>query len=140
MYVLYVDTEPQLKAKATVSSGHQQLFSGEDVQLTCSVPDDTSSSWKYQWFHDGVSLGFTTVYSINKARFQQSGSYTCQGQKAITTQPYTQSSVLSDPLKIHVDGKRHLVFMLIVVEINNQKTLCVCVYIYIQYVFSDGWI
>ncbi|XP_060730931.1 high affinity immunoglobulin gamma Fc receptor I-like [Tachysurus vachellii] len=96
--------EPQFKAKATVSSGHQQLFSGEDVQLTCSVPDDPSSSWKYQWFHDGVSLGFTTVYSIKKARVQQSGSYTCQGQKAITTHPYTQSSVLSDPLKIHVDG------------------------------------
>ncbi|XP_027009111.1 high affinity immunoglobulin gamma Fc receptor I-like [Tachysurus fulvidraco] len=96
--------ETQLKAKATVSSGHQQLFSGENVELTCSVPGDPSSSWTYQWFHDGVSLGFKSVYSIKKARVQQSGSYTCQGQKAIRNQPYTQSSVLSDPLKIHVDG------------------------------------
>ncbi|XP_058274112.1 high affinity immunoglobulin gamma Fc receptor I-like [Hemibagrus wyckioides] len=96
--------EPPLKAKITVSLGDPQLFTGEDVELSCSVPEDTFSRWRYQWFHNGVSLGYQNVFSIVKARVQQSGTYTCQGIKSIRTQPFRELSVLSDPLQIHVDG------------------------------------
>lgn len=97
--------EPPLKANITVSLGDPQLFTGEDVELSCSVPEDTFPRWRYQWFHNGVSLGFRNVFSITKAQVQQSGTYTCQGIKSIRTQPFTELSVLSDPLQIHVDGK-----------------------------------
>lgn len=94
-----------MKAKATVTLGESRLFSGEDVQVTCSVPDDPLSNWIYRWFLDGVFLSSTEVYSINKARIQQSGKYTCQGEKTIKSWPYIVSSAPSDPLDIYVDGK-----------------------------------
>lgn len=94
-----------MKAKATVSLGEARLFSGEDVQMTCSVPDDPLSDWKYQWFRDGILLSSTEVYSLEKAQVLQSGNYTCQGEKIIKDWPYIVSSVPSDPLKIYVDGK-----------------------------------
>ncbi|KAK3534786.1 hypothetical protein QTP86_024749 [Hemibagrus guttatus] len=100
----YDPAEPLLKAKITVSLGDPQLFSGENVELSCRVPEDTFSSWRYQWFHNGVSLRFGNVFSMTKARVQQSGTYTCRGHKAIRTRPFTELSELSDPLKIHVDG------------------------------------
>lgn len=97
-------SQPQFVAKATVSLGKPKLFSGEDVQLDCNVPDDHSSSWLYRWFRDGVPLSSNKVYSIKKARVQQSGSYTCQGRKQIKTWPYSIMTNPSDPLKIHVNG------------------------------------
>ncbi|MCJ8744835.1 hypothetical protein PDJAM_G00123290 [Pangasius djambal] len=97
-------TPPPVKAKATVSLGEPWLFSGEDVQMTCSVPDDPSPDWSYQWFHDGVLLSSTDVYSLKKARVQQSGTYTCQGERPLKVWPYSKLSILSDPLNIHVDG------------------------------------
>lgn len=113
---IHVDpSQPQFLAKATVSLGDPKLFSGEAVQLDCNVPDDHSSSWLYQWFHDGVPLSSNKVYSIKKARIQQSGSYTCRGRKQIKIWPYSIMSNPSDPLKIHVDGKYLLFFILTVV-------------------------
>lgn len=97
-------TPPPVKAKATVSLGKPRLFSGEDVQMTCSVPDDPSSNWTYEWFHDGELLSATEVYSLNKAQVLQSGNYTCKGLKTIKAWPYIVPSIPSDPLKIHVDG------------------------------------
>ncbi|KAF4076755.1 hypothetical protein AMELA_G00218740 [Ameiurus melas] len=97
-------TPPPVKAKATVSLGEPRLFSGEDVQMTCSVPDDPSPNWTYEWFHDGELLSAIEVYSLNKAQVLQSGSYTCKGTRTIEAWPYTVSSIPSDPLEIHVDG------------------------------------
>lgn len=108
IYTCTVDidpTPPPVKAKATVSLGKPRLFSGEDVQMTCSVPDDPSSNWTYEWFHDGELLSATEVYSLNKAQVLQSGNYTCKGLKTIKAWPYIVPSIPSDPLKIHVDGK-----------------------------------
>ncbi|XP_026796962.1 high affinity immunoglobulin gamma Fc receptor I [Pangasianodon hypophthalmus] len=95
---------PPVKAKATLSLGELWFFSGEDVQMTCSVPDDPSTDWSYQWFLDGVLLSSTNVYSIQKARVQQSGNYTCQGQKLLKEWPYSMLTIPSNPLKINVDG------------------------------------
>lgn len=94
-----------MKAKATVSLGEPRLFSGEPLQITCSVPDDLLSNWRYQWFRNGVLLSSTKVYSLEKAQVQQSGNYICQGEKSIPDWPYIVSSIPSDPLKVDVDGK-----------------------------------
>lgn len=94
-----------MKAKATLTLGELRLFSGEDLQMTCSVPDDPLADWTYRWLYEGELVGTTEVYSLNKARVQQSGSYTCQGEKPIESWPYIVSSAPSDPLTIYVDGK-----------------------------------
>ncbi|XP_062843869.1 high affinity immunoglobulin gamma Fc receptor I-like [Trichomycterus rosablanca] len=91
-----------IKAKATVTTGEQRLFSGEDVQLTCGVPDDLSSSWMYQWFHDGEPVNSWQVYHLRNARVQQSGSYTCEAQKGFW--PNVVTALQSDPINVHVDG------------------------------------
>ncbi|XP_060761262.1 high affinity immunoglobulin gamma Fc receptor I-like [Neoarius graeffei] len=100
-----IDPTPvPVKAKATVSLGEPRLFSGEPLQITCSVPDDLLSNWRYQWFRNGVLLSSTKVYSLEKAQVQQSGNYICQGEKSIPDWPYIVSSIPSDPLKVDVDG------------------------------------
>ncbi|KAI5626413.1 roundabout-like 2-like [Silurus asotus] len=103
--VIEIDpTPPPVKAKATVSLGDHHFFSGQDVEMTCSVPDDPLASWTYEWFHEGKLESSSEVYQLKKARVLQSGNYTCKGQKAITDWPYTVETIPSDPLNIEVDG------------------------------------
>uniref|UniRef100_A0A8B9LDE8 Ig-like domain-containing protein n=1 Tax=Astyanax mexicanus TaxID=7994 RepID=A0A8B9LDE8_ASTMX len=76
-------------AKITVQTGEARLFSEEDVQLNCSIPDDPGANWKYHWFQYGKRLKTTEVYSFKNAAVQQSGNYTCQGEKDIEAWPYS---------------------------------------------------
>lgn len=96
-----------MKAKATVSVGELRLFSGEDVQLACSVPEDPLADWTYKWLFEDYDLpvSSTELYSVNKALVMQRGSYRCQGEKTISSWPYVVSSLPSDPIKLYVDGK-----------------------------------
>lgn len=99
-------TPPPVKAKATVSFGEPRLFSGENVEMTCSVPDDPLSDWTYEWFHNDLKLfSSSEVYNLEKAQIRQSGNYTCRAEKAIEAWPYSVTSTPSDPLEIDVDGK-----------------------------------
>uniref|UniRef100_A0A8B9LH10 Ig-like domain-containing protein n=1 Tax=Astyanax mexicanus TaxID=7994 RepID=A0A8B9LH10_ASTMX len=91
-------------AKITVQTGEARLFSEEDVQLNCSIPDDPGANWKYHWFQYGKRLKTTEVYSFKNAAVQQSGNYTCQGEKDIEAWPYSLNSLPSEPITVHVDG------------------------------------
>ncbi|XP_022518339.2 high affinity immunoglobulin gamma Fc receptor I [Astyanax mexicanus] len=91
-------------AKITVQTGEARLFSEEDVQLKCSIPDDPGANWKYHWFQYGKRLKTTEVYSFKNAAVQQSGNYTCQGEKDIEAWPYSLNSLPSEPITVHVDG------------------------------------
>lgn len=104
----HVDLEqapPPEKAKATVTAGESRLFSGENVQMTCSVPDDPDADWTYTWFYENTLLSSAKVYNLNNALVTQSGDYSCQGEKTITSWPYIVSANRSEPLNIYVDGK-----------------------------------
>ncbi|XP_036411931.1 low affinity immunoglobulin gamma Fc region receptor III-like [Colossoma macropomum] len=93
-----------IRAKVKVSMGEARLFSGEDVQLTCSVPDQPAPKWTYHWFQNEVSLGIFDVYRLQKAQVQEGGNYTCYGEKDIDTWPYSVQTLPSEPLTVHVDG------------------------------------
>ncbi|XP_076837069.1 high affinity immunoglobulin gamma Fc receptor I-like isoform X1 [Brachyhypopomus gauderio] len=100
-----VDPTPvPVHALAQVTGGELRLFSGEDVQLRCSVPEDPLSSWRYQWFLNGVLTSSAEVYHLKNAHVLQTGSYTCQGEKDLKEWPYLISSLQSDLLNVHVDG------------------------------------
>uniref|UniRef100_A0A3B4BTX8 Ig-like domain-containing protein n=1 Tax=Pygocentrus nattereri TaxID=42514 RepID=A0A3B4BTX8_PYGNA len=93
-----------VRAKVKVSAGEARLFSGEDVQLSCSVPDQPEPKWTYHWFRDEESLGSWKVYHLQKSQVQQGGNYTCYGEKDIETWPYSAETLPSEPHTVYVDG------------------------------------
>ncbi|XP_073669069.1 Fc receptor-like protein 5 isoform X2 [Paramisgurnus dabryanus] len=54
------------------------IYTGEQVRLTCSITEQTSTQWTYQWKKDNteVSSGGQT-YTISSATMLHKGSYTC---------------------------------------------------------------
>lgn len=89
-------------------SGELRIFSGESVQLRCSIPDDHRSTWSYLWFRGSEQLPQSGERLVLwKARVQQSGKYYCQGLR--DTAVGNIRTLQSLPLEINVDGKSLLI-------------------------------
>ncbi|XP_072524615.1 high affinity immunoglobulin gamma Fc receptor I-like [Salminus brasiliensis] len=115
-----------IAAKVTVHSGEVRLFSGEEVQLTCSVPDDPAAKWSYHWFKDGNLLKTLEVYDLKNAAVWQGGNYTCQGEKEIDTWPYSLKTLISEPLSLQVDGGWALLRVPAEPLLINEATILTC--------------
>ncbi|XP_051963412.1 high affinity immunoglobulin gamma Fc receptor I-like [Xyrauchen texanus] len=93
-------TAARVLANITLSKGEIQVFTGEDLKITCSVPEDPSSSWRYKWFRDGAEIGLDGFREI---RIEHSGEYSCQAEKDTEKRPFVLSTLPSLPLNLHVD-------------------------------------
>ena len=91
------------RAVVEMVSGDSRIFSGEDVQLKCSIPDVYKSSWIYQWFRGSEQLMQTGEHLVLwKARVKDSGKYHCQGVR--DTVVGIIKTLQSLPVEINVDG------------------------------------
>ncbi|XP_075892314.1 high affinity immunoglobulin gamma Fc receptor I-like isoform X2 [Nelusetta ayraudi] len=91
-------SETSVRATVEIVVGDGRIFSGENVLLKCTIPDE--AIWSYLWFkgpdqlpHSGQNL------FLWKAQFRDSGTYYCQGVREATIK--TQKS---QPIEITVDG------------------------------------
>ncbi|XP_062849676.1 Fc receptor-like protein 5 [Trichomycterus rosablanca] len=81
----------------------EQIFSGEQVKLTCEIQEDTNKDWKYNWFkndHELSSAVENREYSFTATEWY-SGSYTCSGQSKI----HSQNSEISNTVTLTVSVK-----------------------------------
>lgn len=87
-------------------SGHSRVFSGEHVQLRCSIPDGRKSSWNYLWFKGTGRLEHHAEMLTLKGFLSDSGEFQCQGVRDTAVgNIYTQKS---PPVEINMDGKNTL--------------------------------
>ncbi|KAI4877306.1 hypothetical protein NFI96_005865 [Prochilodus magdalenae] len=65
----------------TVKPNWPQIFSGETVILTCSVPGQRADDWTYYWYRDNTLLHHSDLhyYTITDIRVSQSSKYKCYG-------------------------------------------------------------
>ncbi|XP_034723528.1 titin-like [Etheostoma cragini] len=112
--LLVLSTLPQLavtqaprvtsfRAELEMVSGDSRIFSGEELRLTCSIPDVHGSSWTYLWFRGSKELpqdGKDLI--LWKTKVQDSGKFYCQGvRNTLVGNIHTLQSL---PLEIYVDG------------------------------------
>uniref|UniRef100_A0A1A8BBE5 Ig-like domain-containing protein n=1 Tax=Nothobranchius kadleci TaxID=1051664 RepID=A0A1A8BBE5_NOTKA len=96
-------TVTSYRASIEVVSKSLRIFSGENVQLKCVIPDIYFSTWKYLWFKDSMQLPQTEeTLRISHAHVKSSGKFSCQGKREtaigdIQTRP-------SLPVEVSVDG------------------------------------
>lgn len=90
-------------AQLRLESGHPRVFSGENMRLKCSIPDEHRSSWSFLWFKDGQRLSETSdTLNLWWMHMTRSGKYSCQGWRDTAIgNLYTQHSL---PLEVQVDG------------------------------------
>ncbi|XP_026099283.1 titin-like [Carassius auratus] len=73
---------------------HPEIYTGEQVKLTCSIQEKTSK-WQYFWQIDSqqVSTVNNPIYTIQNATLSQKGNYTCQVRRGEMT--YANSTILT---------------------------------------------
>ncbi|XP_052396754.1 titin isoform X8 [Carassius gibelio] len=74
---------------------HPEIYTGEQVKLTCSIQEKTSK-WQYFWQIDSQQVSTvnnTTIYTIQNATLSQKGNYTCQVRRGEMT--YANSTILT---------------------------------------------
>uniref|UniRef100_A0A8C1MDH3 Ig-like domain-containing protein n=1 Tax=Cyprinus carpio TaxID=7962 RepID=A0A8C1MDH3_CYPCA len=73
---------------------HPEIYTGEQVKLTCSIQEKTSK-WQYFWQKDSqqVNTDNNPIYTIQNATCSQQGNYTCQVRRGEMT--YTKSTILT---------------------------------------------
>lgn len=86
-----------------ILSGDFRIFSGEGVELRCTVPD-RMSTWQYRWFKGSEELHYHgQIFVLWKARVDDTGKYSCQGVRdTVVGDIRTLQSV---PVEIIVDGE-----------------------------------
>lgn len=94
--------------------GGVRIFSGENVQLKCTVPDE--ATWRYLWFKGSEQLPQSgeTMY-IWRAQFRDSGPYCCQAVKEKTGRKSQKSRLL----EITVDGRCPVIRQYYLMESSN---------------------
>ncbi|CAN9511453.1 unnamed protein product [Ophioblennius macclurei] len=100
---LVTPEDVSLRAVIEVVPQTSKIFTGEGIRLTCSVPDDQSSVWGYQWFRDSEQLPQTfETFSLWNAKMKESGNFSCRGVRDVRFEKlYTLKSL---PVEIRVDG------------------------------------
>ncbi|XP_061734079.1 high affinity immunoglobulin gamma Fc receptor I-like [Nerophis ophidion] len=91
-------------ARLEVTSGHSRVFSGEQVQLRCSISDSHNSTWDYLWFKDSKRLpqNSETPTLTLRGSIAESGAFQCQGVR--DTAVGDIFTLKSPPVDINVDG------------------------------------
>nr|XP_055044995.1 titin-like isoform X2 [Misgurnus anguillicaudatus] len=58
---------------------YPEIYTGEQVRLTCSIKEQTSPQWTYQWKKDNTvpDNSGSQTYTISSATMLHKGSYTC---------------------------------------------------------------
>ncbi|XP_065141245.2 low affinity immunoglobulin gamma Fc region receptor II-like [Paramisgurnus dabryanus] len=57
---------------------YPEIYTGEQVILTCSITEQTSTQWTYQWKKDNTEVNSGgQIYNISSATMLDKGSYTC---------------------------------------------------------------
>ncbi|KAM6987473.1 high affinity immunoglobulin gamma Fc receptor I-like [Tautogolabrus adspersus] len=98
-----VEPYTSFRAHAELVSGDLRLFSGERVQLKCSIPIVHTLSWNYLWYRGSEQLqqGGEHLHLWN-TKVKDSGKYYCQGvRETIVGDIRTLQSL---PVEINVDG------------------------------------
>ncbi|KAI4891788.1 hypothetical protein NFI96_032052, partial [Prochilodus magdalenae] len=69
------------KPVLSVQPKRQQIFSGETVTLTCSIPGRRVDNWTYYWYRDNTQLHHSdqNYYTITDIKVSQSSNYYCYG-------------------------------------------------------------
>ncbi|XP_061575447.1 high affinity immunoglobulin gamma Fc receptor I-like [Cololabis saira] len=103
---LVVPEVPRITFRATVEivSGTSRIFSGENLQLRCSIPEDYNATWTFQWFRASELLPqYGEIFKLWNANVKESGKFSCQGIWDTITVGHmkTQRSL---PVEINVDG------------------------------------
>ncbi|XP_061537693.1 low affinity immunoglobulin gamma Fc region receptor III-like [Phycodurus eques] len=99
---LVVPAETSYGAIAELVSGYSRVFSGERVQLRCSIPDGRRSTWNYLWFKGSKRLAHHAQMLTLKGSLNDSGVFQCQGVK--DTAVGNIYTLKSPPVDINVDG------------------------------------
>ncbi|KAG9348334.1 hypothetical protein JZ751_002069 [Albula glossodonta] len=111
-------SDESVRAAMSITKGNRQVFVGESVTLSCSIPGDPTLHWSHLWFKDGVLIRQSSSL-INKLTLTpllptQSGHYSCQGTLHTGSGP--KLTLSSHPLKINV------VVGLVVLDVSPQLT------------------
>ncbi|KAM6933114.1 high affinity immunoglobulin gamma Fc receptor I-like [Xenentodon cancila] len=91
------------RAIVEIVSRNSRIFSGENLQLRCSLPEDYNTTWTFQWFRGSQLLPPSgQIFKLWNAKVQESGKYSCQGiWDTVVGNIKTQPSL---PVEINVDG------------------------------------
>ena len=100
MYVTHVHLIIDLLMVTLGMSGGAQI-AGEDYTLTCRVTGGGTMTPTYRWLRNGSPLSGETsaTLSFSPLRQSDSGSYTCEATKSLST-------VTSAPMVVTVEGKK----------------------------------
>lgn len=92
------------RASVKIDSESSRVFSGESLQLRCSIPDAYMTTWSFLWFRGSNQLPQTgetiRLWNVN---VKESGKFSCQGARE--TDVGTIKTKLSLPVEISVDGR-----------------------------------
>ncbi|XP_052396788.1 titin isoform X40 [Carassius gibelio] len=92
---------------------HAEIYTGEQVKLTCSIQEKTSK-WQYFWQIDSqqVSTVNNPIYTIQNATLSQKGNYTCQVRRGEMT--YAKSTILTirelPKLKLSIESQWNMFY------------------------------
>ncbi|XP_070761696.1 high affinity immunoglobulin epsilon receptor subunit alpha-like [Enoplosus armatus] len=92
-----------IQAVLEMVSGESSIFSGESVELKCSISDPNQATWSYRWFRESKQLpqkGENLI--LWKAHIKESGKFYCQGARDTIVGDIL--SLKSLPVEINVDG------------------------------------
>nr|XP_020491835.1 high affinity immunoglobulin gamma Fc receptor I-like [Labrus bergylta] len=91
------------RTRVELVSGDSRIFSGENVQLKCSVPIVHTLSWNYLWYRGSEKLHWVGEHlHLWDTKVKDSGKYYCQGvRETLVGDILTLQSL---PVEINVDG------------------------------------
>ncbi|XP_037533739.1 high affinity immunoglobulin epsilon receptor subunit alpha-like [Nematolebias whitei] len=91
------------RAFVEIVSESSRIFSGESLQLRCSIPDAYMSTWSFLWFRGSNQLPQTgETIRLWNVKVKESGKFSCQGARE--TDMGTIKTKPSPPVEISVDG------------------------------------
>ncbi|XP_016150755.1 sialoadhesin-like [Sinocyclocheilus grahami] len=91
------------KAKVSIKPD-QHVFRGETVTLRCDIDGDGATSWKYNWYKDGLDNVFSELqeHIFSPVTESDAGKYSCYG----TEREGSRNSQLSDAVTLTVSDPK----------------------------------
>ncbi|XP_026055094.1 carcinoembryonic antigen-related cell adhesion molecule 5 isoform X3 [Carassius auratus] len=80
---------------------YPEIYTGEQVKLTCSIQEKTSK-WQYIWEKDSRQVNTdpsNPVYTIQSASLSENGEYSCQVRRGEKTSSKSRKLTVKDPPK-----------------------------------------
>ncbi|KAJ8280331.1 hypothetical protein GJAV_G00053300 [Gymnothorax javanicus] len=93
-----------IRAVLSIAQGEREMFMGETVTLSCTIPGDPSLQWRHLWLKDGTPFDnyapLDDRLTLKASKLTQSGQYSCQG--IMTSDTQERRTLPSHPLQISV--------------------------------------